>query len=189
MQAGETTKDRGRRFPALRLPLRLRRDENGSAAVEFAIVSLPFFALVLAIMETALVFFAGQMLETAVIDAGRLIRTGQAQQNGFQVGNFRDQVCDRLVAMFGNCKSNLVVKVKVLNNFSSASNSKPIKQDGTVDTNNEYNHGKAGEIVQVSVFYEWPLFVNKFGLNLADLGNGNRLLAGVTAFRNEPFPW
>lgn len=189
MQTGENTQKTGRRWFAWQLPRRIRRDESGSTAVEFGIVALPFFALVLAIMETALVFFAGQMLETAVIDAGRLIRTGQAHQQGFSQTKFRDQICDRLVAMFGNCKSNLVIKVKVLTTFSSASGTKPIKPDGTLDTNSEYNQGKAGEIIQVSAFYEWPLFVNKFGLNLADLGNGNRLLSGVTAFRNEPFPW
>ena len=36
------------------------RRQEGAAAVEFAFVALPFFALLFAILETALVFFAGQ---------------------------------------------------------------------------------------------------------------------------------
>ena len=57
--------------------------QRGAAAVEFSLIAVPFLALTFAIIETALVFFAGQTLETAVADAGRLIMTGQAQTAGF----------------------------------------------------------------------------------------------------------
>lgn len=43
----------------------------------------PFLALLFAIMETGLIFFTGQALETAVADSARLIMTGQAQTQGF----------------------------------------------------------------------------------------------------------
>ncbi len=42
-----------------RLLGRYRRDSKGATAIEFAFVALPFFALLFAIIETALVFFAG----------------------------------------------------------------------------------------------------------------------------------
>lgn len=41
---------------------RFGRNRRGSAAVEFALVAPVFFALIFAIIETALVFFAGQVL-------------------------------------------------------------------------------------------------------------------------------
>ena len=44
-----------------------------------------------AIMETALVFFASQTMETAVADSARLIMTGQAQQQGFSQQQFKDK--------------------------------------------------------------------------------------------------
>ena len=59
---------------------RFARRQDGAAAVEFAFIAVPFLALLFAILETALVFFAGQSLESAVADTGRLIMTGQAQQ-------------------------------------------------------------------------------------------------------------
>ena len=62
---------------------RFARQQGGAAAVEFGLVAAPFLALVFAIMETAIVFFSGQALETAVADASRLIMTGQAQTQGF----------------------------------------------------------------------------------------------------------
>ncbi len=43
-----------------------------------------------AIMETALVFFASQTLETAVADSARLIMTGQAQNQNFTAGAVQD---------------------------------------------------------------------------------------------------
>ena len=62
-----------------RVVRRFTRHQKGAAAVEFALVATPFLALLFAIIESALVFFAGQMLESAASDAGRMIMTGQAQ--------------------------------------------------------------------------------------------------------------
>src|SRR5262245_23107316 len=69
---------------------RLARQQDGAAAVEFGLVAAPFLALVFAIMETAIVFFAGQALETAVADSSRLIMTGQAQNAGFNAAAFKN---------------------------------------------------------------------------------------------------
>ena len=53
-----------------RLARRFARAQDGAAAVEFALVAAPFLALIFAILETALVFFAGQTLEAAVCRSG-----------------------------------------------------------------------------------------------------------------------
>ena len=55
-----------RRLAAAAAMRRLVRQQDGAAAVEFALVAAPFLALVFAIMETAVIFFSGQALETAV---------------------------------------------------------------------------------------------------------------------------
>ncbi len=57
---------------------RFGRDRRGATAIEFALIALPFFALMMAILETFLTFFASQTIETAVNRGARLIRTGQA---------------------------------------------------------------------------------------------------------------
>ena len=71
------------RFTTVR---RFARRDDGVAAVEFGMVAAPFLALMFAIMETAIVFFASQTLETAVADSARLIMTGQAQTQSFDAG-------------------------------------------------------------------------------------------------------
>jgi Flp pilus assembly protein TadG len=55
---------------------RLRRDRSGSAAVEFAMIAAPFFLLLFAMIEVAAVFFTGTVLENAVLETARQIRTG-----------------------------------------------------------------------------------------------------------------
>ena len=68
--------------------------------VEFGLVAAPFLALVFAIIETAVVFFAGQALETAVSDSSRLILTGQAQGQNFDVSAFKNAVCNKIYGLF-----------------------------------------------------------------------------------------
>ena len=46
---------------------RFARRQDGAAAVEFAFIAAPFLALLFAILETSLVFFAGQTLEAALL--------------------------------------------------------------------------------------------------------------------------
>jgi len=65
--------------PAGNILRRFRRNHRGSAAVEFALVAPMFVALLFAIIETALMFFASQVLETVTQDSARTIMTGQAQ--------------------------------------------------------------------------------------------------------------
>src|SRR5262245_33836467 len=102
--------------------------EDGTAAVEFAIVAAPFLAMTFAIMETALVFFAGQTLETAVADSSRLIMTGQAQTQGFDQNQFKQAVCDRLHGLF-SC-GGVMVDVQQYTSFANAKTNLPVDQNG-----------------------------------------------------------
>jgi Flp pilus assembly protein TadG len=151
-------------------------------------VAAPFLALLFAIMETAMVFFAGQALETAAADSARLIMTGQAQTQSFDQARFRQAVCDTTYRFF-NCGSDLLVDVKSYPSFATVDVSKPtIDGSGNVQTGNfGYAPGGPGDIVVVRVMYQWPVFVSLFGLNLSDVSGGKRLLMSTVAFRNEPY--
>jgi Flp pilus assembly protein TadG len=163
------------------------RDRSGAAAVEFAMVAAPFLALVFAIMETAIVFFAGQALETAASDSARLIMTGQAQSQGFGQDQFKQAVCARIYALF-NCNGSLYIDVKSYPNFSSVNVSKPIDANGNVQTANfGYQPGASCDIVVVRLMYQWPVYVSLLGLNLSDTTGNKRLLMSTVAFRNEPY--
>lgn len=192
---------RQKSFGVLRLkapPLlrRFLRRKDGAAAVEFGLVALPFFALMFAIIETALVFFAGQVLETAVADSGRLILTGQAQSKKFDAAKFKAEVCGadptqnpgyKMYGLF-DCEGGLQVDVRTYTSFAAINNAKPIDADGKLTFTPTYAPGGPGQIVVVRLAYAWPIHVSLLGYSLSDLAGGNRLLLATAAFRNEPFP-
>jgi len=165
---------------------RFRRNRDGSAAVEFALVAPLFFALLFAIIETGMVFFASQTLETATQDVARLVLTGQAQQVGYTKQQFKDEVCKHLTVMF-DCQNGIYVDVESFSSFSSITAAKVIDDSQKFVPADHYKPGNACDVVVVRLFYQWPLYVTGLGYDLSNLAGGKRLLMGSAAFRNEPF--
>jgi hypothetical protein len=165
--------------------LRLLQREDGTAAVEFALVAAPFFALLFAIMETALVFFASQVLETAAADVGRLVLTGQAQGKSLSQADFKtNEVCTKIMGLF-DCEKGLTVDVKKYSSFASADMSRPVDANGNVISN--YQLGGPCDIVVARLIYQFPVYVSLLGFNLADMAGGKRLVVATSVFRNEPY--
>jgi Flp pilus assembly protein TadG len=170
---------------------RFRRNRRGSAAVEFALVAPVFFALLFAIIETGIMFFANQVLESITQNAARQVLTGQAQANNYPDGPAftSNVVCPAgspPPALF-TC-SNLFVDVKSYSSFSSVVINSQIVNGSFDPSTLTYSPGLPGEIVVVRFFYKWPLFVTGLGYNIANLSSGNqRLLVATAAFQNEPY--
>lgn len=167
---------------------RFRRDQDGATVVEFALIALPFFAMMFAIIETALIFLVGQALDTATDDAARLIRTGQAQQQGFDAAEFKDSICDQIQSML-SCQEKLILDVRTFEDFGSADLSTPVVGGMLQDDEFGFDGGNGSDIVVVRAFYEWPAYTQFLGNGFLTLANGNHLLVATAAFRNEPFPW
>jgi Flp pilus assembly protein TadG len=165
---------------------RFRRNRRGSAAVEFALVAPVFFALLFAIIETAIVFFAGQVLETVTQDSARMIMTGQAQNAGFSASQFKTYVCGKVSVLF-DCANGIYVDVQSYPAFTNVSISDPIDGAKNFVPTMQYSPGGPGDIVVVRLFYQWPLFVTGLGYDISNLSGSKRLLAATAAFRNEPY--
>jgi Flp pilus assembly protein TadG len=175
-----------RRPAAPRAVRHLIRRQEGTAAVEFGLVAAPFLALLFAIIETAVVFFAGQALETAVADSSRLILTGQAQTQGLDAAGFKNAVCAKIYGLF-DCANGVYVDVQKFNNFASVTMPNPVNAQGNFQNNFSYQPGGPGDIVVVRLFYQYPVYVSLLGFNLSNMSGGKRLLAATAAFRNEPY--
>ena len=162
--------------------------QDGSVAVEFGLILLPFLALVFGIMETALVFFADQTLETAVADSARLIMTGQAQTQNLTAATFKNAVCARIYGLF-NCANGVYVNVQTYSSFGSITYMPPLDTNGNLVTSNfVYQPGGPGDIVVVQLFYQWPIYVSLMNLSkLSNMTGNSRLLVATAAFRNEPY--
>lgn len=177
------------RLPGAALSCRLARNQNGSAAVEFAMVAAPFLAIIFAILQIALVFFATQTLETAVAESGRLILTGQAQNQKFTAADFKKSVCDMILGLF-DCTNGVYVDVKSYNSFSQASSSPPVTYDskGNIVDNFSYQPGGPSTITVVRLLYQWPIYVPLLGVDLSSQGSSGRLtIVATAAFQTEPF--
>jgi Flp pilus assembly protein TadG len=172
---------------AMGLLRRFRRSRGGSAAVEFALVAPAFFALLFAIIETAIMFFAGQVLETITQTSARTIFTGQTQTGGLTLAQFQQNVvCPQTPVIF-NC-NNIFIDVENYSSFQNVVINSEIDSNGNFTTNAlQYNPGGPGAIVVVRFFYKWPLFVTGLGYNVSNLTGNQRLLVATAAFRNEPY--
>jgi Flp pilus assembly protein TadG len=181
------------RLSPVRAARRFVRQQDGSAAVEFGFVAVPFLALLFAILETALVFFASQTLEAAAADASRLVMTGQAQTTGYKGGavpfsaaDFKNAVCDHLAGGLFDCNS-LTVDVQTYSNFTSVSMAPPVNNGNFDSTKTGYAAGTPGCIVTVSLYYQWKVYLTLLDTNLSNLNGGSRLLVATAVFRNEPY--
>jgi Flp pilus assembly protein TadG len=168
---------------------RFRRNRRGSAAVEFALVAPLFFALLFAIIEAAIVFFAGQVLEQGTAESARLMMTHQAQDSGMTEAEFKTNLCNRIKVLF-NCNGNpasITVDVKVFTPGTAITITDPIVS-GNLSGTFTYQLPPSGSpnTVVVRAFYKWPLFVTGLGFNLANLSGSQRLLAATAAFHVEP---
>jgi Flp pilus assembly protein TadG len=157
-------------------------DRTGATAVEFAFVALPFFTLLFAIIQTSLVMFGSQALQSMTSTAGRKIMTGEMVGKTFS--DFKDAMCTGTgaSAMF-DCDK-LLVQVQAFDSFPTASmvTKEPcFKLDPPPTGSDCYNSGNGRQIVIIRVAYDWP-----FAVDLEELDHKTRITA-VAAFRNEPF--
>ena len=170
------------------------RDEKGATIIEFGFLAIPFFGILGAILETSVVFLSGQILDSAVQEVSRQLRTGQAQAANVTAAQFKTRVCDRLYGLFRDCDA-LHVEVQPLNDFTTASITPPVDWSCRKDEANDcdwtrgetYLPGQGSDIMVVQVYYKWPVILTFGAVSLANLPDGNRLLGAVSVFRNEPF--
>jgi Flp pilus assembly protein TadG len=155
-------------------------DSKGATAVEFALIAAPFLALIAALMQTFLLFFAQSVLENAVRQSARQILTGQVQSQDASlsqaqaVAGFHQTVCNNSAVLF-TC-TGVMVDVQVASAWSSAYAGPPTL---TYDSN-------GSDIVVVRVMYLWPVFFGPIAFNMANQANGTRLIMASAAFQNEP---
>jgi Flp pilus assembly protein TadG len=167
---------------------RLAGSSSGASAVEFGLVAAPFLALLLALVQTGIVFLAERVLDAVVSQSSRYIMTGQAQLGNMTQSQFATYVCQNTMGLF-NC-NNFMINVQNYGSFSSAVTGAPtltFNAQGQVTNTFNYAPGSPGSIVVVQVMYQWPIVLGPLGFNLSNLSNGNRLLMSTAAFKNEPY--
>ncbi|MEZ5799398.1 MAG: TadE/TadG family type IV pilus assembly protein [Nitratireductor sp.] len=170
---------------APRIVRRFRKDKEGTTAIEFAMLAFPFFLLLFGIIECSLLFFAGQMMESAVDDVGRKVRTGQLN-NTMTEQQFKDEICAATALLF-KCNK-ISVDLKVAAKFDDL-DEPPLPDNGVVDHSAyTFEAPCPEEIAMITVGYEWPVFTNYVAQHVSNLNSGNALINAIAVFRTEPYP-
>lgn len=174
-----------------------RRDEDGAAAVEFAIVALPFLMLLAGMVSVSLYYFQMSSIENAAWQAARAIRTGQLQQStGTYSGlttdaqrkaAFKTAFCNYAPALT-NCSAKTVVIVQSSTAFSGISKPNCASNGSMIsDTSAAFVPGGTSAVVLITVCYGWVLGGNLPYFKLGTLSDGSFLMQASVAFRTEPF--
>ncbi len=192
MEKCETTAEkpqkRSRWFSATKS---FRKDRRGVAAIEMAIVTWPFLAVMFAILEQGIVFFSEFILEHNVAEAARQIRTGQVNSDSSSSAQFKALVCPGStpgIELIYDC-SKLNVDVRTFATFADIATGlpEPVNDDDELNPLNNFATGAELSVMVVRAFYEWDTLTPSLFTRMDNLGNGNRLIAATTTFRNEPF--
>lgn len=162
---------------------RAGRDESGATAVEFAIVSVPFFAMIFFLLENGYNFFVQSQLESATSKAARTIMTGSAQRSGATEAQFRETLCSGMILPTG-CSDRLFVDVR-----SVTANMATFLDPASLNRlENRFCLGSAGQFTVIRVGYASPVLSSIWQASQTMVNGQNvRLLRAGLVFRNEPF--
>lgn len=165
------------------------RAQDGHAAVEFAIVAAPFFFMLFAMMELAIVFTISTTLDDSLRAAARRIRTGELQNTGgASATTFRNEVCARMVWLQDHCQTHLSIDVRTYSQWSGATPPNPVQTNGTFNSGAmTFTPGGPEDIVLVRGFYRWTLFTPFLAQALGKLSNNEAVVTSAATFRNEPY--
>lgn len=161
------------------------KDRKGSAAIEFAILALPFMVIIFAIIEIAIMFFVDSGLDAALHKTVRQVRVGTAKTGAWTITEFKNSICSELSYSF-SCAANLKVRATVITNMSSVSKTSPIV-NGVYNVTENFNIGDSGDYVLVQAFITWDPVLKLYTFAGGRVNDGRYVLGAAELFKNEPF--
>ncbi len=188
---------------------RFFRSRDGAAAIEFAFLSLPYFLIVVAILETFLAFTGEQVVANATDTFARKIRTGRityalGRTTDMTQAQFREAFCSEISILI-QCSATeiaspqkLYVDLQTFANFSDIPTTIPrVSTDPYADidpTKFKYTPGGPGKINMLRVYYRWQIMtdiVRPYLTTIRPSGGGlprDFLIVTTAAFQNEFYP-
>lgn len=170
---------------------RLRKNEDGTTAIEFAIVAVPFFMFIFGLMGVSSYFFIMTSVEKGMDQASRQIRTGQAQLANKTVKDFKKEICDK-AGDWVKCK-NVQVFVQKFPDWDQvvpqpciSNNTTVVNSAGGDDLIADYA-GAANDIVLVTTCYKWDFAARIPFMDVGQMNDGALMMQTATAFRTEPY--
>lgn len=151
-------------------------------------VAAPFFFMLFAVMELGVIFTTESVLQGAMMDSGRLVRTGRADNEGIDESEFKEELCSRMSIFQSDCLTRAHIDIRPIPQFRNPDLPNPV-QDGKAfdEDKTDYLIGQPGDLILVRVWYQQPVVTPFLSQALTKLDNGTIVMTATTAFRNEPF--
>lgn len=165
------------------------RRREGSTAIEFAVLIMPFALLVFAILESCISFAAQQVMTTATDNVARQYRTGQIRPDELSMSDLKDRVCEGMSVMVGlRCKENLEVDLQTFATFAAAAAERTPYLDGDLNAADFVAApGGAGTKNMLRVYYKWPVMTDLLRLSMSNINGGKILHYASVTWQNEPY--
>lgn len=177
-----------RRLRPIRKRSGLLRDRRAASAIEFTLVAAPLVALIVAILQTALIFFAQQVLQSSAEETARQLITGTAQSSSMTQATFSAAACKTLPA-FMSC-SNMMIDVQSAASFATINTAAPTltyDSNGNLTNSWAFSPGGPGSVVIMRMMYRLPVVGGPLGFNLSNMNGNRRLLIATSVFKTEPY--
>jgi Flp pilus assembly protein TadG len=187
---------------------RLMRSRDGATAIEFAMLAIPYFMIIFAIIETFVAFTAEQLVTNAVDVMARQMRTGQITYNmgrttDMTQAQFRQAFCDN-VSILISCSaaeiatpSKLYLDVQTFSTFGAIPTNIPYAttaQYSDIDpTGFKYAPGGPSTINMLRAYYRWQILadiIRPYITTIRTTGSvpTDFLIVSTAAFQNEKYP-
>lgn len=165
-----------------------RRQENGVAAVEFALLGMPFFLLLVGVLEVAMYYAAGTTLEGGAAAASRLLRTGQVQQSEDPEDAFRTALCNHISTMIPCDRVQYQVIRLDDNTFAGAEAYEPeFDEDGNL-VPAPFSTGNSNDVILVQTVYRYEFLTPFIGsLITGDPGRNWSIHMATSVIKAEPY--
>ena len=163
-----------------RLPLHsLPANRSGAAALEFALVSLPFLGFLLGLMSIALNLYLQFALDYSLQQAVRQVQIGNVPA-GTSVGTFTGSTFCPIFTLFASCSGVSISVQPVTDYYSStvvSSSNKPTS----------FCVGQPGQLMYARAVYPAPVISTIFPLNATptNAGSYGTTIISAAAFANE----
>lgn len=168
-----------------------KRNQTGSTAIEFGFVALPFIMFLFSILGYSLHFYTQTVVDHAVEQASRMIRTGEAQNGALTMEAFKNAVCSAGTTMIDCDKVRVHIDSgatwSAISPASCLNSSKELVAEVSGGASVTSEAGGAQQAVVVTLCYEWDLASILPFLMLGNMSSNSALIQSVSAFRSEPF--
>jgi Flp pilus assembly protein TadG len=189
---------------------RFARTKDGATAIEFALLAVPYFIIIFAIIETFVAFTAEQLVANATDTMSRKLRTGQITYaltrplTDMTQAQFRQAFCNEIAIMI-SCSaaeiatpSKLYLDVETYSSFGSIPTTIPRVSNAAyadIDPSGfKFSPGGPGSINMVRAYYRWQVTTDIVRPYVTTIrpSNGSLptdfLIIATTAFQNEKYP-